>query len=329
MRRRAYAVAAMTMGVVAATACSVLVSLDAVQCTTSADCASRLPGGVCVDSVCSRGATSTDSGADAAVDAADASVADASDGAIDPWRCVGSPSEQLNPNAQLDLAVVAFNALEPITTQGANGGSDLDVISASFLPGVAIRPCNLLDTPCMMPVTPSQTTDDGGNAPFVLPGNFAGYFEMTQSALFPAIFFPGNPLADASMPSDPVPLLPFAGAQNLATTLDVTLETDPEAGVGLVFFLIYDCDDRHAAGVSFSLGDASPDGAVFWYDSNGIPYKTATVTDSLGAAGVVNYPAGVIQIVATEFATGRQLATATAFIRPATSTIAWLRVRTH
>ncbi len=43
----------------------------------------------------------------------------------------------------------------------------------------------------------------------------------------------------------------------------------------------------------------------------------------------MNYPQGVIQIVATELSTGRRLGTVSAVIRPGGATTAWIRVRTH
>ncbi len=265
MTRRPYTIAAMTLGVVAATACSALISLDAVQCKTNADCAIGLPGGVCVDSVCMAATASGDAGHDGGADSSDASgPGDDSDvdAALDPWRCVADPPEQLDPSAELTLTIRTFDALKPIVTAGASGGSDLDVVSATALPGVLMQPCNVLDTQCVNAVADAGTTDDSGTAVFVVPGNFAGYFEMTQATLFPSTFFPGNPLPDASSQSDPVPLLSVSGAQELAQTLGVPLATDPDSGVGHGFFLIYDCDDRHAAGVSISLGDAGADGSV-------------------------------------------------------------------
>jgi hypothetical protein len=334
MTRRGYSIAAMTIGLVAATACTALVALDAVQCTTNADCAAGLPGGVCVDSVCERGAPGVDSGVDAGVDAADASgsgdAADEADVALDPWRCLSDPPEQLDPSAQLNLTVFTCDALSPIVTGGATGGSDLVVISATPLPGVAIQPCNLLDTACTMPVAAQQSTDDGGNARFILPGDFAGYFQMTQANLFPSLLFPGNPLPDASFQSDPSPLLSIAATQGLAGTLNVSISTDLDGSVGHAFIVVYDCDDRHAAGVQISIGDAGPDGSIFFYQApTGFPSTTDTATTSVGAAGAINYPAGVIQIVATEQSTGRLIATESAVIRPGSATFAWVRVRTH
>jgi hypothetical protein len=329
MTRRRYTIAAMTLGAVAATACSALISLDAVQCKTDADCAVGLPGGVCVDSVCAAGSGKQDAGADAGDASVDAS-SDASDAAVDPFRCVGDPPEQLDPSSTLNLTVLAFNAFDPITTNGVNGGSDLDVLSATVVPGVVLKPCNPLDTGCTGSTFPTETTDDAGKATFALPGNFAGYFEVTAANVLPSLFFPGNPLVDATAPSDPVPLLSIANTQDLASVLGVSVSTDPDSGVGLAFFIVYDCDDQHTSGVTFSLGDASPDGSVFFYQgSGGYPVTTLTATAEIGAAGVINYPAGIIQLTATEQSTNRLLGTASAIIRPASATTVWMRLRTH
>ena len=116
----------------------------------------------------------------------------------------------------------------------------------------------------------------------------------------------------------------------LATAIGVPMELDPDAGVGHAFFQVYDCFDRHAAGVAFTLAiDAGPK-MVEWYPRRtGFPSTTATETDSVGSGGAVNVPAGAVTVTATLVATTRTIGAISAVITAGGTTFAWVRVRTH
>jgi hypothetical protein len=174
------------------------------------------------------------------------------------------------------------------------------------------------------------TTDDAGVARFTVSGGFSGYFELSRPDLFPSSLFPGPVLSVSGPQSLISPLLSVVATKEVAQTLSVPLATDPDGGLGHAFFLIYDCDDRHAPGVSFSLGDAgTPDGAVFFYQQGSFPNPAATQTDPLGTGGVINYPAGFARMTATEVATGRVLGGMTTIIRAGATSFTWVRVRTR
>jgi hypothetical protein len=328
MRKRVAIASVVAVGVSAA-ACSLLVPLDDTQCTTNDDCAARgaaFTGAVCVDHVCQPSSTQGEGGADAGADVGDA----APDTAIDPWRCLNQPPQTVHSDASIGLELHVLDALRSIVTAGVNGGSDLTLLSGTPLAGVTVRGCDTFDPTCSGPILDAAVTDEAGIVSFDVNGGFAGYFEMSRSDLFPSTVFPGRVLNGVTEDSLIFPQLSVFATQQIAQTLQVPLATDQDGGLGHAFFLVYDCDDRHAPGVSFSLGDAgTPDGSVFFYQRGQFPDQKATQTDTLGTGGVINYPAGFAVMTATEVATGRVLGTITTIIRPGGMSFTWIRARTR
>jgi hypothetical protein len=174
-------------------------------------------------------------------------------------------------------------------------------------------------------------TDDAGEVTFIVPQNTLGFYTFNQDGYVPVKLYPGNLQADASSFSPPVAMLPATDIGLLAHAIGVPIELGPEAGVGHAFVQVYDCFDRHAAGVSFTLlGDGGPN-TVQWYSSGGteLPNPMATETDDIGAGGVVNLPVGIVSFVATLVSTNTTLGQVDFVVTSGGASFAWLRVRTH
>jgi hypothetical protein len=302
----------------------VLLPLGAQQCSVDSDCTSRggaFAGSVCKSNVCVLPEAGVEAGP------GDAGVAEAAPVDAGPWGCLDQPPELLDPNATVSISCVLFDALKPIT--GVPGESDFSAEVYTPVPGVSLQVCDVLDPKCAKPVTPLLVSDDAGVVSFTLPGSFQGFFQFSGGGILPSLVYPGHLLADASSETLPLAALGANEGQLLAAALGVPFQTNPEAGVGNVFFQVYDCNDRLAPGVSFTLAiDGGPD-TVQWYSNNRLPSTTAMQTDSLGAAGALNVPAGALAVTATLAATHRTIGVANTIVNAGGLTYAWFRVRTH
>jgi hypothetical protein len=222
-----------------------------------------------------------------------------------------------------------FDAINAVTTAGPVGGSDFDVLSFVPLPGIVLQACDPSSPGCQTPAAPPVTTDDAGEATFTVPGNFNGFLELTGTGYFPTSVYLGQLLADASTFAPPAGMLETTQGVLIASSLGVPLDLDASAGVGLTFFQVYDCFDRHGLGVEFALSaDAGPSTVQFYLQDN-FPSRAATETDSLGTGGAINVPAGPMTVTATLAGTARTLGTAKVVVIAGGATFAWLRVRAH
>jgi len=234
-----------------------------------------------------------------------------------------------NPDTRVAITFDVFDALLPIATAGPQGGSDFTVLSYTPVSGIALEGCDTLDPSCSEALTPVEVSDDAGQATLTVPGSFNGFFEFTGTGYLPSKLYTGQLLADASAFAPPVAIIGTEQVALLASAVGVPMELNPEAGVGHAFFQVYDCFDRHAAGVAFTLAiDAGPQ-TVQWYLKNSLPSTTATETDSVGSGGAVNVPAGAVTVTATLVATKRTIGAISAVITAGGTTFAWVRVRTH
>jgi hypothetical protein len=312
---------------VALAACSLLLPLGAQQCSVDSDCTSRggaFAGTVCASNVCVLPKAGVEGGP------GDGGAADAADEAAEagPWDCLDQPGQVLDLNATVGITFIMFDALKPIDAPpGGNGFSG----ATSYTPvsGVSLQACDILDPQCTKPITPLVTSNDAGVANVTLAQNFAGFFQFWGAGSLPSTVYPGHLLADASTETMTLAVLGGSETQLLAAALGVPMQTNPDAGVGSAFFQAYDCFDRAAPGVSYTLPiDGGPE-TVQWYSNNQLPSTTATQTDSQGVGGVLNVPAGALAATATLAGTNRQLGTTNAIIYPGGLTYVWFRVRTH
>jgi hypothetical protein len=318
--RRSYAAAIIAVSGALA-ACSLLVKLDDTQCNVDGDCDARggpFVGSVCVNQVCV--VPVAEGGADTGANDA----GDGGEGGI--WACLSAPNEIPNPTEHVAVTVTAFDALQNVTTSPV---SDLIPVTYSAVSGASIAACPILQPTCPSPVA-NATANDAGVATMSLPDSFSGFFKLSASGYLPSATYPGNLLAGAATESIPTAMLAIAELNELSAVLGVPVYSDVDSGVGSAFFLAYDCFDHHAAGVTFTLAsDAGGPNTVQWYSINTVPSTNATATDSLGAGGVVNVPVGSLRVTATIAATGQVLGTVNPIVTAGSTTLSFVRVRTH
>jgi len=289
MRRPIVAALGLAAFGVAAVACSLLVPLNDVQCSTDGDCAARgagFAGAVCVSNVCVRSS-------EAAVDApSEAATVDAGG----PWGCL-----QLAPDPSgtgtTDVQILVFDAFQTYTLGGSiDGGTDLQFVEGTVVPGVSVQVCQPLDPKCAG--TTPAVTNDAGLVDFPsVNGAFEGYYLLQQVGVaFPELFYTGRLLASEPTTFFPTSLLPYNLAAALGGTIGVDVNTDQDGGPGHIFMQAFDCTDHHTAGVSYTL---NVEAGTQFYQQGGLPTTTATQTDPAGVGGFLNVPAGIVKVTAT------------------------------
>jgi hypothetical protein len=268
--------------------------------------------------------------ADAADGGRDVAPTDRRDGdaPIGPWACLTAPREALDPDLHVDVTLQVMDAILPSTAAGAvDGGSDLDTLSGSWLPGVAVRPCALLDPECL-DAPKAVLTSDAGAAELALTGDFAGFFDMRRPDLVPATLYPGHLLAGQMAASVPAYGISPKEFRDLASSTATTVNLDPNGGVGHVLVTIYDCQDHQASGVSLTYGGLGAQ-AVPFYFTGGLPSTRETKTDDYGIGGAINVPVGTLTVTATLASTTTEVGSTTFDVRPGALTFAWIRVRSR
>ena len=245
-------------------------------------------------------------------------------------RPVGLPRQPGRPATPVAITFDMFDAINPVTTAGPTGGSDLTVISFDPLPGVSIEACNSGDVLCSTPVTPVETTEDAGVATLTVPGNFDGFFKLTAA---PATS-PRTSIRGTSSPTHrPSRRRPRCSPPRTRSTSPVRSARSWTSTLARAWG---SCSSRSTiASIGTARSSNSPlsvdAGAttVPFYLADGLPSRTATETDSIGAAGVVNAPIGTMTITATLAATNQTLGSFTVDIRAGGTTSGWVRVRSH
>jgi hypothetical protein len=306
-----------TAGLLAFPACSLFVPTNEVQCATSDDCHARGPAfasAVCVANVCQA--------------AGDGGIA--GDGAPDPWACLDQPSAPgADPSSQVNVRVLLYDVFSPFTFAGAlDGGTDLTLLEYTPQVGVSASACVTLDSDCTHPVAGPTLSDDAGIASLDVPGGFVGFYSLQRSDSVPAYFYPGTRLlAGAPTVSFPTSVTASANYLSLQAALGIPANSDTDAGPGLLSITQFDCNDRHAGGVTFA---SNPPGAETLYLENTFPSSTAKSTDIEGAAIMVNVPAGSATVTSTLVGqNNRVLMTQNVQVRSGSITLVELRPRTH
>jgi hypothetical protein len=191
-----------------------------------------------------------------------------------------------------------------------------------------VKACNVLDPACAAPAAAQVTTDDGGIADLTLKGDFTGFYQFARADLLPTTLYTGQLLAGDTDTKVPAPLLSVNAVRLLASSIGVSFDLDPDGGVGHLFVNMFDCQDRHAPGVEFTISNRGAQTTTF-YTKSGLPSTSATQTDTLGAGGAVNVPVGLITVSATLAGTTRSIGSLNVVIRPGGATFAWVRPRVH
>jgi hypothetical protein len=316
------------LGVLAAASCSTTNVYEIVGDGGASETAVDAASEAAADGTIETGSTS-DAGGDHSLagDSGPNGGDSAPEAAIDasgPWGCLQIAPGTSNPSVTIQVQIIAFDQFVPYTLGGAvDSGNDLQIVQATPAPGIAVQPCGNLDPACVNPVAPVVVTGDAGIATFAMNGAFDGFYSMKRSDSFPTLFYPGRLLASEPTIGYPVAVLPFSVAAELGAAIGITVNTDADAGLGHIFEAVFDCTDRHAAGVSFSL---AVDAGTLFYTENGVPSTSATQTDPSGAGGFLNVPAGSVTVRATIAGQTLQLPV---YVRPASETLVYLRTRSR
>lgn len=268
--------------------------------------------------------------------AADASAGPHGDAASadahpDPWGCLGAgPPGGTTPVA---ITLIVMDGLQPEVSAGSvDGGSDLVTVSGTYLPGISVSACSVLDPSCMGSSTITQMTDGAGRATFHLDTSFGGFFAMkgmlgTDTAI-PVSLYPGTFLPADDGTSIPAYELSLTGLMVLTSTVTTApLALGDDAGAGHLLVNVYDCQDHQATGVKIAY--SNPGSGVPFYFMGGIPSPMANETDNFGLAGAIDVPLGTQTITATLAGKGTQVGSATVLVRPGQITWAWVRVRSQ
>jgi hypothetical protein len=270
-------------------ACSVLLTTDDKQCTSSDDCHKRgaaFANTVCVASVCLPSSSVGDSGGGAD---ADTSLA-----------CIGSAKAQPTaPSGNVSVTMSFYNPVSP----------------TKHLSGITIRACPKLDVTCTNALPGTSTSDSQGNATLTVPAGFDGYLEINGNgngnSIVPALwYFSPFPVTDGTYN---VGLFAQGDFQNIAQTSGATI--DPSLGHSFAFAL--DCAEQYGsftAGMSFDVDKKSTETRSF-YLINGLPSTTATATDASGIGGFANLPTGIVTLTATLQSTGVRSGSSSVLIR--------------
>jgi hypothetical protein len=272
--------------------------------------------------------------ADASTDGRAASDAGkGADAQVDPWACLGQPVPGAGTKDPVGITLIVMDGLQPEISAGSvDGGSDLVTVSGTYLPGITVQACDLLDPGCSMS-PPTQVTDDGGRATFQLDTGFQGFFRMQGlvggAPGVPVTLYTGTFLSTDNDTSIPAYELSEDGLQILAGSLVQTpLALGPDAGAGHLLVNIYDCEDHQASGVKVAYSNLGAEAQPF-YMVGGIPSTTGTETDSYGLAGAINIPTGAQTVTATLADKGTALGSTTVVVRPGEITWAWIRGRSQ
>jgi hypothetical protein len=299
-------------------ACTLLVPANGVQCSTSDDCQARGPqfaGSVCVANICLSG----DAGADD----------------TGPWGCLNTTPEPSDPNQQVDVQIVFYDAFQPYTLGGStDGGTDLDLVNYAPQTGVTVLACDALDPDCQSPVAPPATSDDAGVASLVVPGGFTGFYRLDLDGYVPTYLYAGaRLLAGQPKVSFPAAMTSEAEYSALQAAFSTSVNADQDAGPGVVTVTQFDCLDKHAPGVAFTSSPAPAQ--TLYLASGGIPSPGTMQTQAGEGAGVLlNVPSGGANITATllgapDAGPAQVVSTANVVVHPGTFTVVYLRPRTR
>jgi hypothetical protein len=224
-----------------------------------------------------------------------------------------------------------MDGLQPELAAGAvDGGSDLETVRGTYLAGVSVQSCALLDPACRSASDP-VSSDGSGIVSISVPGDFTGFLRLEgpvgAAPGVPVSLYPGRLLASDTGMRLPAYEISQDEMRILASTVTATpVSLDPNGTVGHVLVNVYDCQDHQAPGVAIQYATTGADTEDF-YMSGGVPDPRATQTDSFGLGGAINVPIGTQTVRATLADGGAPLGSTTITVRAGQITWAWVRVR--
>jgi hypothetical protein len=280
-------------GVVVSSGCSLLFDLGRTQCETAADC-SGFPGSSCEDNVCVAAPSGPGAGGAGA-------GGGGAGGEVDPrWACLGTFETPKPPAGQEILQTLRF---------------EWAVGDPGVVPPISkLTLCSSLDFDCTSP-TDLPLPDATGTIEFEVAPKAQGFIEVLCDPL------------DACKPTlshlqEPVVLPMKENLTRMVTpgqydSLVIIAEQTDDPLRAPAVLTMEDCNDDRAAGVIFETEDGDPDTVPFYFNGT-LPDLEATETDEQGAAGFLNLPIKIINVVAKRKATGEFIGKATFTPRPGT-----------
>jgi hypothetical protein len=241
------------------------------------------------------------------------------------WSCLDAAPPPPTLPSSLDVTFHTIDVFQSIVTAGSTGGSDLTIVSATPLPGVSIHACLALDPSCTSEAGTVQS-DNAGVAHLPLLSTFDGVIRVERPDLLVGTVYLGR-FVDVD-PGYPLPMISAQSAETLGEPYGFTLAEGPDAGLGHVFVAVYDCNDRHAPGVSFRFEPTAPTTRAFYLDAKTLLSVTDTATDTTGTGGAFNVPAGDVTVTATFAASGEPFRSTKVHVGSGGATLLLLRART-
>jgi hypothetical protein len=256
-----------------------------------------------------------------------------------PWDCLNDKALMYQPGSTTKLTLLTIDSLQPILqAEKVDGGSGLDILQYTPIPGLVIYACNsLFDPGCHNSIGQPQTSDDAGVVNFTVPQDFAGFFNIDGPNLFTTTFFPSPFVPGETTNTLPATLLTQAATQGLNSVLQgVTIDYATDGGLGSVVMSIFDCHDHFAEGVSFQQSASAPPSSgytttIFYTEGMGqmeFPTTSTTATDKAGAGGILNVPIGSFNVKLVLAATGQPIGVVNLFINPGVASSVLFRTRT-
>jgi hypothetical protein len=286
-------VALLSIVAAAATACSLVLPLDKVQCNNDNDCANLgAATSKCVASVCQAQSTP---GNDSGVPIDDGT----------PWGCVGGDVPAGDGGLPTTIQLVPFD-----------GFSTLDPENNAYTikSGVRVRLCAKRDPTCASPLTSEKTSTADAGVSFDLPSIRDFYVEARADDTTPMLFTPAI-VGDGSKRLSRtlfIGQLSTSATNSLAGSIGTSL--DPEKGVVLTRPVNCQVYPSNNDGISF-VGSPLDSNTVQFYAQDGLPTKSANQTDKAGLGGFVNVPPGNITVTASFAADQRRIGKASGIVR--------------
>ncbi|MBI5485994.1 MAG: hypothetical protein HY905_01540 [Deltaproteobacteria bacterium] len=228
----------------------------------------------------------------------------ADDGGPPPpdWSCLGSVTWATPTETSLDMT-----------------GTVLDYVTDAPIEGATVKVCARSDAACATPLD-EGTTDALGQVTLTVPlgtTGFDGYFDVSATGYVTVLRYTVEPITE--MPPEAGRIVSMADTTTFAM-LAAAAGVTPDPTRGHLVISALDCNPTYAAGVSLEVDTADVSSTAV-YMIGGLPSTSATETDSSGAAGFINLPAGAATISTTLVSTGEAIASTDITIRAGTAAL--------
>lgn len=290
-------------GAVLGSGCSLAFDLGRTQCETTADCAG-FAGSTCQDNVC---VVPIGPGAGGAGGGSSAGGTGGTGGADDPrWACLGTFQTPKPPAGELIKQTLRFEY-----ATGTPGTPP---------PITKLTLCTSLDLECDSG-TELDAIDRTGTVFFEVAPKTQGFIEVecaTPEDCFPTITHLQEPVILPMKENLTRMVTPGVFSALVIAAKQEYFDTHAPAVLTLE-----DCNDDRAAGVIFETLDGD-DKTVGFYFNGTLPDTEATQTDEQGAAGFLNLPIKIINVIARRADTNQFIGKAT--FTPRAGTISYVPI---